>query len=109
MTGGLVCEYQHSIDQAKAVSFDVFDTLIHRVAFRPVHVFDLLAKRLQATDLGLHWPDLLAGLPTLREASEREARRRYFERYADHAVAVGRRVIYIITGEVPEGEDWPST
>lgn len=33
---------------------------------------------------------------------------RYFERYADHAVAVGRRVIYIITGEVPEGEDWPN-
>lgn len=33
---------------------------------------------------------------------------RYFERYADHAVAVGRRVIYIITGEVPAGEDWPN-
>ena len=33
---------------------------------------------------------------------------RYFERFADHAVAVGRRVIYIITGEVPEGEDWPN-
>lgn len=33
---------------------------------------------------------------------------RYFERYADHAVAVGRRVIYIITGQVPEGEDWPN-
>ena len=28
--------------------------------------------------------------------------------FADHAVAVGRRVIYIITGEVPEGEDWPN-
>lgn len=33
---------------------------------------------------------------------------RYFERFADHAVAVGRRVIYIITGQVPEGEDWPN-
>ncbi len=33
---------------------------------------------------------------------------RYYERFADHAVAVGRRVIYIITGEVPEGEDWPN-
>lgn len=33
---------------------------------------------------------------------------RYFERFADHAVAVGRRVIYIFTGEVPEGEDWPN-
>lgn len=33
---------------------------------------------------------------------------RYFERFSDHAVAVGRRVIYIITGEVPEGDDWPN-
>ncbi len=33
---------------------------------------------------------------------------RYFERFADHAVAVARRVIYIMTGEVPEGEDWPN-
>lgn len=33
---------------------------------------------------------------------------RYFERYADHTVAVGRRVIYLVTGEVPEGEDWPN-
>ncbi|PIF02688.1 MAG: phosphate transport system regulatory protein PhoU [Propionibacterium sp.] len=33
---------------------------------------------------------------------------RYYERLADHAVAVGRRVIYIITGEVPQGEEWPN-
>lgn len=33
---------------------------------------------------------------------------RYFERIADHAVALGGRVIYIITGEAPEGEDWPN-
>jgi phosphate transport system protein len=34
---------------------------------------------------------------------------RYYERIADHAVAMGRRIIYIITGEAPEGEDWPTT
>ncbi len=33
---------------------------------------------------------------------------RYYERFADHAVAVGRRVIYLVTGEVPDGEDWPN-
>ncbi|PIE21052.1 MAG: phosphate transport system regulatory protein PhoU [Arachnia propionica] len=33
---------------------------------------------------------------------------RYFERFADHAVAVARRVIYIITGSTPEGEEWPN-
>lgn len=34
---------------------------------------------------------------------------RYYERIADHAVAMGRGIIYIITGETPEGEDWPTT
>ncbi len=34
---------------------------------------------------------------------------RYYERIADHAVSMGRRVIYIITGDLPEGENWPST
>lgn len=33
---------------------------------------------------------------------------RYYERFGDHTVAVGRRIIYLITGEVPEGEDWPN-
>lgn len=33
---------------------------------------------------------------------------RYYERFADHAVAVARRTIYLVTGEVPEGEDWPN-
>ena len=27
---------------------------------------------------------------------------RYFERYADHAVSVARRVVYIVTGSMPE-------
>ncbi|MFT8394868.1 phosphate signaling complex protein PhoU [Propionibacterium sp.] len=34
---------------------------------------------------------------------------RYYERIADHAVAMGRRIIYIITGDAPEGENWPTT
>ena len=97
MTSALVREYQDSIDRAKAVSFDVFDTLIHRVAFRPVHVFDLLAKRLQTTDLGLHWPDLLAQLPMLREVSEREARQRYFERYGTYEITLNE--VYDLLGE----------
>jgi phosphate transport system protein len=27
---------------------------------------------------------------------------RYFERYADHAVSVARRIVYVVTGEMPE-------
>jgi phosphate transport system protein len=31
---------------------------------------------------------------------------RYYERIADHAVLMARRVIYIVTGAQPEGEHW---
>ncbi len=31
---------------------------------------------------------------------------RYYERIADHAVIMGSRVIYIVTGLHPEGENW---
>lgn len=34
---------------------------------------------------------------------------RYYERIADHAVAMAGRVIYMMTGELPVGEDWPTT
>lgn len=34
---------------------------------------------------------------------------RYYERIADHAVALGRRIILVLTGEAPEGENWPNT
>ena len=32
---------------------------------------------------------------------------RYYERIADHAVNIGSRVIYLTTGEAPQGESWP--
>ncbi len=31
---------------------------------------------------------------------------RYYERIADHAVLMARRVVYIVTGTNPEGEQW---
>lgn len=31
---------------------------------------------------------------------------RYYERVADHAVLMGSRVIYIVTGLIPEGDNW---
>ncbi len=33
---------------------------------------------------------------------------RYYERIADHAVSMGRRIIYVITGSAPTGEAWPN-
>ena len=32
---------------------------------------------------------------------------RYYERIADHAASMGRRIIYVVTGEFPQDEDWP--
>ena len=32
---------------------------------------------------------------------------RYYERIADHAASMARRVIYVVTGEFPETEYWP--
>ncbi len=32
---------------------------------------------------------------------------RYYERIADHAASMARRVVYIVTGEFPADEDWP--
>ncbi len=34
---------------------------------------------------------------------------RYYERIADHAVAMGGRIIYLVTGHAPAGADWPTT
>ena len=31
---------------------------------------------------------------------------RYYERIADHAVIMAGRVIYVVTGTHPEGENW---
>lgn len=57
-----------------------------------------------------HFDVILAGSwnGTTEQAVDAALLGRYFERFADHAVAVARRVIYIITGETPEGEDWPN-
>ena len=32
---------------------------------------------------------------------------RYYERIADHAASMGRRIIYVVTGEFPETQHWP--
>ena len=32
---------------------------------------------------------------------------RYYERIADHAASMGRRIIYVVTGQFPEEQIWP--
>ena len=57
-----------------------------------------------------HFDVILSGgwVGTTQQAVDAALLGRYFERFADHAVAVARRVIYIITGDTPEGENWPN-
>lgn len=33
---------------------------------------------------------------------------RYYERIADHAVSMAGRIVYLVTGAPPEGENWPN-
>ncbi|MBA3529790.1 MAG: phosphate transport system regulatory protein PhoU, partial [Propionibacteriaceae bacterium] len=32
---------------------------------------------------------------------------RYYERIADHAASMARRIIYVVTGHFPEDDFWP--
>ena len=66
-----------------------------------VEVDDLRLEHF-STVLGGHWSG------TTAQAIDVALLGRYYERFADHAVAVARRVIYLITGETPEGVDWPN-
>lgn len=88
MHNDLTRTYQRAIDEAELVSFDVFDTLIHRVVFRPTHLFDLLSKRLGSTDLALRHSRLVAELPQVREQAEREARERHFRDFGTHEITL---------------------
>ncbi len=80
--------YQEAIDRARLVSFDVFDTLIHRVVFHPTHLFDLLAKRLASTDLAIRHPGLVREMPRLRVEAERDARARHHRQFSSHEVTL---------------------
>lgn len=87
-TAVLPIDMRAAIDKADLVSFDVFDTLIHRIVFRPTHLFDLLSKRLAHSDIAIQHGRLLLDLPQAREDAEREARSRRHERFACHEITL---------------------
>ncbi len=67
-------EYKSSIDAAKVVSFDIFDTLIHRYVYKPWHLFHMVSKSLYTSRLALNQPHVVTGLTTLRVTAESFAR-----------------------------------
>lgn len=81
-------DYRKVIDQASVVSFDVFDTLIHRVVLQPVDVFELLANRLGATEIGLYHPTLASSFAKLRREAESRARIQHHAIYGSHEITL---------------------
>lgn len=68
--------YKTLIDRAEVVSFDVFDTLIHRSVQRPTDVFLVLAEKLKNHLFGLFNPGVATNFPMYRVHAEQEARKR---------------------------------
>lgn len=66
-------------------------------------VMDKLRRDQFKVLLGEEWPH------GIEAAVDTALLGRYYERIADHAVALGRRIVYILTGEAPDGENWPNT
>ncbi len=62
------------VDQAKIVSFDIFDTLIHRAVHRPTDVFEVLAAKLRNHSVGLFNPGAAVNFAHYRVLAEQEAR-----------------------------------
>lgn len=72
----LLKHYTARLPKFKIVSFDIFDTLIHRTMHRPTDVFDAIAARLQHSDFGLMNPEIVSSYAHKRVAAETEARAR---------------------------------
>lgn len=70
----LSAEYGRAISGARVVSFDVFDTLIHRRVYRPTDLFDVLAAALKNSDFGMMHPEIARVFSHKRVKAESEAR-----------------------------------
>ncbi|MBS0484644.1 MAG: hypothetical protein JSS06_05430 [Proteobacteria bacterium] len=94
----LLKHYTARLSQFKIVSFDIFDTLIHRAVHRPADVFDTIAAGLQHSDFGLMNPEIAASFAHQRIAAETEARARLM---ASHRTPeVGLTEIYDVLAEL---------
>ena len=65
-----------SIPAFELVTFDIFDTLVHRRIKAPVDLFEWVRVRLYDTDLALTHHTILKDFPDLRIEAERQSRER---------------------------------
>lgn len=63
-----------NLNDFQTVSFDIFDTLVHRLTETPVDVFDAVRSKLMTSELALFHPKLIDNFPYLRRISEQKAR-----------------------------------
>lgn len=63
------------------VTFDIFDTLLHRKILAPVDVFELVKLKASESEVALYAHDTVDDFPNLRISAERKARDR---RFAEH-------------------------
>ncbi len=81
----------------KVVSFDIFDTLIHRTVHRPTDVFDVVAAKLKNNQFGLMNPEIACNFALKRVEAEVEARTRLMA--SNSTPEVGLEDIYDVLSE----------
>lgn len=108
----LPADLKDNFQKMADISIEMIDVARHTLATQDADKAKTLAEidtkmdQLRRDHFNVILDDSWSG--TIEEAVDVALLGRYFERFADHAVAVGRRTIYLATGEVPEGEDWPN-
>jgi hypothetical protein len=60
------------------ISFDIFDTLVHRTVYKPTSVFALIERQLQTHDLTKTYPFLGKVFASTRIEAEKTARKSLF-------------------------------
>ncbi len=65
----------------EVVSFDIFDTLVHRYLYAPMDVFDAVRSKLMASETALNHPKLIENFPSLRRDGEYKARLKRAEHF----------------------------
>lgn len=75
----------HQLNNFQIISFDIFDTLIHRHTSAPMDVFDAVRSKLIESELALFHPKLIDNFPELRRNSEQKARQIRVEQFGRDA------------------------
>lgn len=74
-----------NLNNFNTISFDIFDTLVHRHTYAPMDVFDAVRSKLMDSQLALFQPNLIDNFPQLRRTSEQKAREHRLQQFGGDA------------------------